>query len=164
MALALSLLPATALAADQTVAVGGDLQKAITEAVSGDTITVTGNISSTDPISIENKSLTIKGEEDATIDALFVIAHTNGGPYTVTFENVKFAPAATGNVITEQSINATSAESVNKLVIENCEFELSATNSTGLGAVVAVTATEQNGHYATGAQLTIWNNTVRTTS
>ena len=164
MALALSLLPATALAADQTVAVGGDLQKAITEAVSGDTITVTGNISSTDPISIENKSLTIKGEEDATIDALFVIAHTNGGPYTVTFENVKFAPAATGNVITEQSINATSAESVNKLVIENCEFELSATNSTGLGAVVAVTATEQNGHYATGAQLTFCNNTVRTTS
>ena len=178
LVLALSLLPVSALAAEVTVPANGSLQDAINSASSGDTITVTVDITSSVPITIANKSLTIVGSGDTepTIDAIFQIAHTdNGGPYTVTFENIKFAPTVLGNVITEASTNATSADNVNHLVVENCEFELTqqtTTSGTAGAAVVAIAGHRtvdtspvgSDDPYETGAQLIFRNNEVKTAS
>ncbi len=170
----LTMIPAVAFAADGSVTVkSGESSKtyetlsaAVREAQSGDTITITGNCTDTDSITIVNKSLTFVGEgaSKPEIKNVFNIAHTDGGPYTVSFENIKFAPTTAGNVIAEASTNATSAENVNQLIVKNCEFYLTVNSSSPQGAAVAIKGSGTDGKYVTGAKLTFTGNNVETDS
>ena len=164
LAFTLLLALATAAAADDTVATIGDetytsLADAVADADDGATITVEGDDSDTTAINISNKSLTIVGSDDTkpTIANTFVIAHTSGS-HTVSFEGIKFAPTTNKRVIDERSTNVT-ADSLNQLIIQDCDFYITAYG--GANAVVAVSGT--NGG-TTGAQLTFKGNKVETAS
>lgn len=138
-----------------------NLQAAVDAAENGATIEVIADDNSTGIISIANKSLTIKGKDGSkpTIKAIVDIAHTDAnGPYTVTFENLKFAPTAEASIITEESTNATSESNVNKLIINDCKMVVTVDARPKAEAAIAI---KSNGG-VTGAQLTFTNNTVAT--
>ena len=169
LAFTLLLALATAAAADDTVATIGDktytsLATAVADADDGATITVVGDdTGSTEAIRVENKSLTFVGSGNTkpVIDDTFVIAHTDSGAHTVTFRNLRFEPTRDESIISENSTNATSADTANKLVIENCEFYITVSTS-GSKAAIAVSAPADGG--VTGAQLTIRDSVIETAS
>ena len=146
------------------------LAEAVEKAQSGDEIVVPADCSDEGVISIANKSLAIRGEgaQKPVVKARFEIAHSDGnGPYTVSFENLRFVPAEADRVIGETSVDADSAENVNQLIVKDCEFYLTgdATLKSQQAAAVEIVGTAADGvNYVTGAKLTFTGNVIETDS
>ena len=146
------------------------LADAVSEAISGATIKITGDLSEgseEDGITIANKSLTFVGEGDdkPVIENTFDIAHTDeNGSYTVSFENLRFEPTDIDHVINDRSTNATSAENVNQLLVNDCEFYLTVDVGSSTKAVIAIEGSGESGQLVTGTKLTFTGNKVETDS